>query len=310
MTLWYRAPEVLLGATHYSTPVDMWSVGCIMAELVRKVRRARVRGVCVHARVRGVCVCVLPRARVWLFFCRERVVDRRRRSPNDHTHTHAHTHTRTRTHARTAHTHNTTRRNTTQQQPLFPGDSEWQQLLHIFKLLGTPNEALWPGVTRLRDWCAVWPSSRVCDDGVRARAHECVPAARHSTAQHGTARAPATSQKHPSTHTHKKHNPTNTPTRPPPRHECPQWKAQDLSRVFPTLEEAGVDLLRRMLEYDPAKRLSVKSCARCVCVCCVVCVCVLCVCVCARAALLPSAACCCCLCWRCCAVCVARACVL
>uniref|UniRef100_A0A453RKA6 [RNA-polymerase]-subunit kinase n=1 Tax=Aegilops tauschii subsp. strangulata TaxID=200361 RepID=A0A453RKA6_AEGTS len=29
LTLWYRAPEVLLGATHYSTPVDMWSVGCI-----------------------------------------------------------------------------------------------------------------------------------------------------------------------------------------------------------------------------------------------------------------------------------------
>jgi serine/threonine protein kinase len=38
VTLWYRAPEVLLGATHYSTPVDMWSVGCIFAELVRKVR--------------------------------------------------------------------------------------------------------------------------------------------------------------------------------------------------------------------------------------------------------------------------------
>nr|GMC82250.1 cyclin-dependent kinase B2-2 [Ipomoea batatas] len=29
LTLWYRAPEVLLGATHYSTAVDMWSVGCI-----------------------------------------------------------------------------------------------------------------------------------------------------------------------------------------------------------------------------------------------------------------------------------------
>lgn len=66
---------MLLGITHYSTPVDMWSVGCIMAELVRK-------------------------------------------------------------------------------QPLFPGDSEWQQLLHIFKLLGTPNEGVWPGVSRLRDWCA------------------------------------------------------------------------------------------------------------------------------------------------------------
>ncbi|KAL8481961.1 hypothetical protein ACS0TY_028197 [Phlomoides rotata] len=29
VTLWYRAPEVLLGSTHYSTAVDMWSVGCI-----------------------------------------------------------------------------------------------------------------------------------------------------------------------------------------------------------------------------------------------------------------------------------------
>ena len=37
VTLWYRAPEVLLGSTHYATPVDMWSVGCIFAELVRKV---------------------------------------------------------------------------------------------------------------------------------------------------------------------------------------------------------------------------------------------------------------------------------
>jgi len=29
LTLWYRAPEVLLGTTHYSCGVDMWSVGCI-----------------------------------------------------------------------------------------------------------------------------------------------------------------------------------------------------------------------------------------------------------------------------------------
>mmetsp|Transcript_39558 Transcript_39558/g.54928 ORF Transcript_39558/g.54928 Transcript_39558/m.54928 type:complete len:323 (-) Transcript_39558:208-1176(-) len=34
VTLWYRAPEILLGARHYSTPVDVWSVGCIFAELV------------------------------------------------------------------------------------------------------------------------------------------------------------------------------------------------------------------------------------------------------------------------------------
>uniref|UniRef100_N1QQF1 Cyclin-dependent kinase B1-1 n=1 Tax=Aegilops tauschii TaxID=37682 RepID=N1QQF1_AEGTA len=73
VTLWYRAPEVLLGATHYSTSVDIWSIGCIFAEMVRK-------------------------------------------------------------------------------QALFPGDSELQQLLHIFKLLGTPTEEDWPGVTALRDW--------------------------------------------------------------------------------------------------------------------------------------------------------------
>lgn len=42
VTLWYRAPEVLLGTTHYSTPVDMWSVGCIMAELVGAWARGRV----------------------------------------------------------------------------------------------------------------------------------------------------------------------------------------------------------------------------------------------------------------------------
>lgn len=33
VTLWYRAPEVLLGVKCYSLGVDMWSIGCIMAEL-------------------------------------------------------------------------------------------------------------------------------------------------------------------------------------------------------------------------------------------------------------------------------------
>ncbi|XP_021285704.1 cyclin-dependent kinase 10 isoform X1 [Herrania umbratica] len=36
VTQWYRAPELLLGAKKYSTAVDMWSVGCIMAELLAK----------------------------------------------------------------------------------------------------------------------------------------------------------------------------------------------------------------------------------------------------------------------------------
>ena len=33
VTLWYRSPEILLGTT-YATPVDIWSCGCILAELV------------------------------------------------------------------------------------------------------------------------------------------------------------------------------------------------------------------------------------------------------------------------------------
>ncbi|KAI8107574.1 hypothetical protein M9435_002602 [Picochlorum sp. BPE23] len=36
VTLWYRAPELLLGERMYSTPVDIWSVGCIMGELLLK----------------------------------------------------------------------------------------------------------------------------------------------------------------------------------------------------------------------------------------------------------------------------------
>ena len=35
-TLWYRAPEILLGQKEYSIPVDMWSVGCVFAELIEK----------------------------------------------------------------------------------------------------------------------------------------------------------------------------------------------------------------------------------------------------------------------------------
>nr|XP_037291230.1 cyclin-dependent kinase 1-like [Rhipicephalus microplus] len=34
LTLWYRAPEILLGESHYSTPVDVWSIGCIFFELL------------------------------------------------------------------------------------------------------------------------------------------------------------------------------------------------------------------------------------------------------------------------------------
>ncbi|KAK4524333.1 hypothetical protein GAYE_SCF03G2233 [Galdieria yellowstonensis] len=36
VTLWYRAPELLLGTTDYSWPIDMWSVGCLMAEMLMR----------------------------------------------------------------------------------------------------------------------------------------------------------------------------------------------------------------------------------------------------------------------------------
>jgi len=31
---YYRAPELIFGATNYSTPIDLWSTGCVMAELM------------------------------------------------------------------------------------------------------------------------------------------------------------------------------------------------------------------------------------------------------------------------------------
>ncbi|KAF6001627.1 Cell division control protein 2 A [Cyanidiococcus yangmingshanensis] len=36
ITLWYRAPEILLGCRNYAAPVDMWSVGCIFAEMMTR----------------------------------------------------------------------------------------------------------------------------------------------------------------------------------------------------------------------------------------------------------------------------------
>jgi len=80
VTLWYRAPEILLGQSRYSTPVDIWSAGCIFAEMI----------------------------------------------------------TRT---------------------PLFPGDSEIDQIFRIFRVLGTPNDTVWPGFTNLPDYQPTFPQN-------------------------------------------------------------------------------------------------------------------------------------------------------
>merc|ERR1712130_409353 len=81
VTLWYRAPEVLLGQKLYSLAVDIWSIGCIFAEIVTL-------------------------------------------------------------------------------SPLFPGDSEIDQIFNIFKVLGTPNESMWTGCTKLPDYKPNYPKWR------------------------------------------------------------------------------------------------------------------------------------------------------
>ncbi|XP_014259084.1 cyclin-dependent kinase 2-like [Cimex lectularius] len=89
VTLWYRAPEILLGTKCYTATVDVWSLGCIFAELITL-------------------------------------------------------------------------------KPLFPGDSEIDQLFRIFRTLGTPNEEVWPGVTKLPDYKPLFPQweSQTVDDYV------------------------------------------------------------------------------------------------------------------------------------------------
>jgi len=78
VTLWYRSPEVLLGSKTYGIGLDMWSVGCIFAEMLNH-------------------------------------------------------------------------------RPLFPGDSEIDELFHIFRALGTPSEETWPGVSRLPYYSETFP---------------------------------------------------------------------------------------------------------------------------------------------------------
>jgi serine/threonine protein kinase len=46
VTRWYRAPELLLSCDHYTAAIDVWSVGCILAELLgrRPLFPGKVRG--------------------------------------------------------------------------------------------------------------------------------------------------------------------------------------------------------------------------------------------------------------------------
>ncbi|KAJ3339683.1 hypothetical protein HDU93_007909 [Gonapodya sp. JEL0774] len=119
VTLWYRAPDVLMGSRQYSTSIDMWSAGCIMAEMA---------------------------------FGR----------------------------------------------PFFCGNSVRDQLMRIFKYLGTPNEQTWPGVSNLPDW----------------------------------------------------------------KNDFPVYERQSLESILPKLDPAGIDLLSKLIEYQPERRISAADALR------------------------------------------------
>lgn len=42
-TRWYRAPELLYGSRNYTPAIDLWAVGCIMAELINKTPLFQVK---------------------------------------------------------------------------------------------------------------------------------------------------------------------------------------------------------------------------------------------------------------------------
>jgi serine/threonine protein kinase len=47
--------------------------------------------------------------------------------------------------------------------PLFPGDSEIDQLFKIFQVLGTPTDEVWPGVSQFPDFKPTFPKWRPKD---------------------------------------------------------------------------------------------------------------------------------------------------
>lgn len=161
--MWYRAPDVLMGSRKYSTPVDMWSVGCIFGEVASG-------------------------------------------------------------------------------RPLFPGSSEEDQLMRIFRLLGTPTEESWPTMAELPDYKTDYPHydpqplSKICprlDAVVRAAAHAARRAPpRLDACRHGS-RAPR--------------------TRASSRH------ARRLTRSPAHARAQGLELLAHMLRFEPGSRISAKQ---------------------------------------------------
>ncbi len=67
VTLWYRAPEILLGSPVYGAPVDVWSAGCILGELL--LGRPLMPGPSEPRQLELMCALLgTPSARIWPAF--------------------------------------------------------------------------------------------------------------------------------------------------------------------------------------------------------------------------------------------------
>ncbi|EAL68416.1 hypothetical protein DDB_G0278487 [Dictyostelium discoideum AX4] len=64
VTLWYRAPELLLGSTQYGPEIDMWSIGCVLIELVTS--RNFLPGSSEQQQLEAICkLCGTPTDEIW-----------------------------------------------------------------------------------------------------------------------------------------------------------------------------------------------------------------------------------------------------
>ncbi|PVV02171.1 hypothetical protein BB560_003384 [Smittium megazygosporum] len=162
VTLWYRAPDILMGSRKYAEDVDMWSVGCIFGE----ISTAR---------------------------------------------------------------------------PLFPGTSINDQLLKIFKILGTPiDESL---------------DKYLYDSHHSSDQNE-------QTKNVNTHSAGVTQL----THSHSNHKIAKDKRYWPHVNELPGWKSDfpvytrlPLSPLLPKLNNAGIDLFQSFLEFIPQNRVSAEQ---------------------------------------------------
>lgn len=197
VTLWYRAPEILLGLKQYSTPVDMWSIGCIFAEMATKkplypgdseIDELFKIFRCVHAGLDHP-----PTPPRSLRNPIPGVVDRRAELAN------------------------------------WPRCTESTATAPPRSTLGTPDEEMWPGVSKLPDYKPTFPTCAPSPPST----HSCVPPCRRAgRVSHGGGVA--------------------GPQQPMNKTITAWGSTADVDML-------GLDLLSKMLVYEPARRICAKQ---------------------------------------------------